>query len=68
MRAFAVAILLLTFLATATDRADAIPAFARKYRTTCATCHAPIPRLNAFGEQFAANGFEFPGEQARDRS
>jgi hypothetical protein len=63
MRAFAVTILLLTFLAIATDRADAIPAFARKYRTTCATCHAPIPRLNAFGEQFAANGFEFPGEQ-----
>ena len=63
MRAFAVAVLFLAFLATATDRADAIPAFARKYRTTCATCHSPIPRLNAFGEQFAANGFELPGEQ-----
>ena len=63
MRAFAVAVLFLAFLATATDRADAIPAFARKYRTTCATCHSPIPRLNAFGERFAANGFELPGEQ-----
>jgi hypothetical protein len=35
--------------------AAAIPAFARKYRTTCATCHAPVPRLNAFGEAFAGN-------------
>jgi len=47
--------------------AEAIPAFARKYRTTCATCHAPVPRLNAFGEQFAANGFVLAvGEPARD--
>ena len=47
-------------LLTATfNAADAIPAFARKYRTTCATCHSPVPRLNATGEAFAANGFEF---------
>jgi hypothetical protein len=47
--------------------ASAIPAFARKYATSCATCHAPVPRLNSFGEQFAANGFEFsPGEAPRD--
>ena len=47
--------------------AEAIPAFARKYRTTCATCHAPVPRLNAFGEQFAANGFVLAvGEPPRD--
>jgi hypothetical protein len=37
--------------------ADAIPAFARKYNLTCMTCHDPIPRLNAFGERFAAQGF-----------
>ena len=30
-------------------------------------CHAPVPRLNAFGEAFAANGFEFAvGEPPRD--
>ncbi|MDH5590963.1 MAG: hypothetical protein OEZ65_09570 [Gemmatimonadota bacterium] len=34
-----------------------IPAFARKYKVTCALCHAPFPRLNAFGEEFAGNGF-----------
>lgn len=44
-----------------------IPAFARKYRVSCATCHSPIPRLNAVGEAFAANGFEFAaGEVPRD--
>jgi hypothetical protein len=48
-------------------QADAIPAFARKYSVSCNLCHAPAPRLNAFGEQFAANGFEFvPGEEPRD--
>lgn len=47
--------------------ASNIPAFARKYKTSCATCHAPVPRLNATGEAFAANGFEFvPGEEPRD--
>ena len=45
----------------------AIPAFARKYRVSCLQCHAPVPRLNAFGEAFAANGFEFAvGEPPRD--
>jgi hypothetical protein len=45
----------------------AIPAFARKYRVSCMQCHAPVPRLNAFGEAFAANGFEFAiGEPPRD--
>lgn len=44
-----------------------IPAFARKYRVSCSACHAPFPRLNALGEAFAANGFEFaPGAEARD--
>ena len=47
--------------------ASEIPAFARKYGVSCVTCHAPVPRLNAVGEAFAANGFEFaPGEVPRD--
>lgn len=36
----------------------AIPAFARRYHVSCSLCHAPPPRLNAFGERFAANGFQ----------
>ena len=38
-------------------RADAIPAFARKYQLSCSTCHAPFPRLKPYGEEFAARGF-----------
>lgn len=44
-----------------------IPAFARKYGVSCSLCHSPAPKLNAFGETFGANGFEFqPGEEPRD--
>jgi len=38
----------------------AIPAFARKYKLSCQTCHSPIPRLKAFGNDFAGNGFQMP--------
>ena len=41
-------------------RAYAIPAFARKYETSCATCHNNFPELNDFGEAFKKNGFKFP--------
>lgn len=55
------------FLALVPEHAAAIPAFARKYKVTCALCHAPFPRLTAFGEQFAANGFQFArGESPMD--
>ena len=37
--------------------AEAIPAFARRYRVSCSLCHNPVPALNDFGEQFAANGY-----------
>jgi hypothetical protein len=54
-------------IALATSSAHAIPSFARKYNVSCNLCHDPAPRLNAFGEQFAANGFEFvPAEPPRD--
>ena len=43
----------------------AIPAFARKYRFSCAVCHAPIPKLKEFGEEFAGNGFRLPGKEPR---
>jgi hypothetical protein len=41
--------------------ARAIPAFARKYETSCLTCHSIYPRLNPFGEAFRRNGYRFPG-------
>src|ERR1041385_2344825 len=38
-----------------------IPAFARKYKTSCQTCHNGFPKLNGFGEAFRRNGYQFPG-------
>ncbi len=43
-------------------RADAVPAFARKYQTSCQTCHIMFPKLNAFGEAFRLRGYRMPGE------
>jgi hypothetical protein len=42
--------------------ADAVPAFARKYQTSCQTCHIIFPKLNAFGEAFRLRGYRMPGE------
>ncbi|MBI3178626.1 MAG: hypothetical protein HYZ27_03135, partial [Deltaproteobacteria bacterium] len=53
-------------LATSTlaDSAHAVPSFARKYRTSCQTCHTQYPRLTPFGESFRLSGYQFPD---RDR-
>lgn len=40
----------------------AIPAFARKYHTSCQTCHIVFPKLNAYGEAFRLRGYRLPGE------
>jgi hypothetical protein len=42
--------------------ASAIPAFARKYGTSCQTCHTIFPKLNAFGVAFRLNGYRMPKE------
>jgi hypothetical protein len=42
--------------------AEAIPAFARKYATSCQTCHTVYPKLNAFGTAFRLNGYRMPKE------
>ncbi|MEJ2614954.1 MAG: hypothetical protein P8Z35_08350 [Ignavibacteriaceae bacterium] len=41
-----------------------IPAFARKYRMTCKTCHSPFPKLKPYGDEFAANGFVLKDKDA----
>ncbi len=43
-----------------TRRAEAIPAFARKYRTSCQTCHVAYPKLTPFGEAFRNSGYQYP--------
>lgn len=52
----------LVLLAAAAGPADAIPAFARKYRTSCQTCHTAYPKLNPFGTAFRLRGYRMPGE------
>ena len=47
-------------LAFFSGTANAIPAFARKYKTSCTLCHAPFPRLTAMGEAFRLNGYKLP--------
>ena len=63
-------ILLKTFLVISliillSYEASAIPAFARKYKTSCMTCHIAITKRNAFGEAFRRNGYVMPAHNAR---
>ncbi|HEX5959903.1 MAG TPA: hypothetical protein VFY97_01480 [Rhodanobacteraceae bacterium] len=47
-------------LAISTRSASAMPEFARRYNLSCAACHSAFPRLNQFGEHFAANNMRLP--------
>jgi hypothetical protein len=63
-RNFAILVLVVGVIASLwisqTPRASAIPAFSRKYQTSCTTCHSMFPQLNDFGVAFKQNGFKFP--------
>lgn len=54
-------ILLIVFMTA--QSALAIPAFARRYKYSCTTCHDPFPRLKDYGDEFAGNGFIEPAEE-----
>ncbi len=58
----AIALVAVIAVASAIPReAAAIPAFARRHETTCATCHqGHYPRLNAYGKLFRENGYQLP--------
>lgn len=49
------------------SQSQAIPAFARKYKFSCTTCHAPAPRLKEFGEDFAGNAFQLDEKEEPKR-
>jgi hypothetical protein len=36
---------------------SAIPAFARRHKVSCTTCHTVFPKLKDYGNEFAGNGF-----------
>jgi hypothetical protein len=57
----AVGIVVWASLASAPE-SSAIPAFARKYQTSCTTCHMDFPKLNDFGKAFKDAGFKFPSD------
>ncbi|MDA3879427.1 MAG: hypothetical protein PF436_03475 [Prolixibacteraceae bacterium] len=47
------------------EKSSAIPAFARKYRLSCKTCHTPaMPKLKPYGDTFAGNGFKLSDAEA----
>ncbi len=54
-----VLLVLATLLAGVVGEAGATPTFARRYSTSCATCHQAFPRLNGVGESFRLSGFRF---------
>lgn len=45
------------------QKAWSIPVFARKYKTSCLTCHSTFPRLNATGEAYRLNGYKFEDDE-----
>lgn len=46
-------------VAGAAARADAIPAFARKYGMACSACHLGWPVFNQMGQHFRDEGYQF---------
>ncbi len=58
----ALALTLIGVCAWDVGTASAIPAFARKYATSCQTCHSIFPKLNAFGVAFRLSGYRMPKE------
>src|SRR3990170_2773600 len=61
LRLIVVGAFLVTLVALSVRPAEAIPAWSRKYQTSCSTCHAIFPKLNYFGKAFRNNGYRFPG-------
>ncbi len=48
-----------------TENGWGLPIFARRYETSCTTCHVVIPKLNAFGIAFRNNGYKIPLNEAK---
>ena len=59
----ALRIALAVAVVAAATRAEAIPAFARKYGMSCTACHLAWPILNQQGQLFRDNGYQFGTEK-----
>lgn len=60
---FFLSVFLLMCLSMIVQETQAIPSFARKYKTSCSTCHYAFPKLNSFGKAFKNNGYRYPAGQ-----
>jgi hypothetical protein len=61
---FLTAALVLVFLVlSGSQKANAIPAFARKYGLRCSACHESWPMLNYFGQKFKDNGYQLMNDR-----
>jgi hypothetical protein len=61
---FVTAALIMVFLIlSGSQRANAIPAFARKYGLRCSACHESWPMLNYFGQKFKDNGYQLMNDR-----
>jgi hypothetical protein len=60
MFSYANARILLVAVFAASPAAWALPSFARKYKTSCTTCHVVVPKLNPFGIAFKNSGYRIP--------
>ncbi|MGA3193667.1 MAG: hypothetical protein ABSD39_01570 [Terriglobales bacterium] len=47
----------------ASQPANALPAFARKYGLRCSACHESWPMLNFFGQKFKDNGYQLMNDR-----
>jgi hypothetical protein len=45
------------------QKANALPAFARKYGLRCSACHESWPMLNYFGQKFKDNGYQLMNDR-----
>ena len=63
MKALWVFLLVCMTLTLVIQDAEAVPAFARRYRISCNTCHAPFPKLKPYGDDFAGAGFILEEEE-----
>src|SRR3984893_704493 len=52
-----------TVMLACSPRANALPAFARKYGLRCSACHESWPMLNYFGQKFKDNGYQLMNDR-----
>ena len=59
----ALALVVLFLFLGASQSANALPAFARKYGLRCSACHESWPMLNYFGQKFKDNGYQLMNDR-----